>query len=141
VILDWEHRLYWVRRPVDWDGYDLVDDGHGLRIVYAQAGTASGPGAAIAEVLVLEGFDRVAVTLVARHLVGTYPDGLKTSENLMKVTSFMEVRLMDPLDDRELIDGATGKRPPRLDRDAPEDSRDGRILRAMDGRGCPVWLP
>jgi len=95
VILDWEHRLYWGRGPVNWDGYDLIDDGHGL-IVYAQAGTASGPGAAIAEVLVLEGFDSVAVPLVARHLVGTYPDGVKTSEKLMNVTSFIEVRLMDP---------------------------------------------
>jgi hypothetical protein len=35
----------------------------------------------------------------------------------------------------------TGKRPPRLDRDAQKDSRDCRILRAMDRQGCPVWLP
>ena len=141
MIPDWEHRLYWARRPVEWNGFDPADDGHGLRIVYAQAGTASGSGARIAEVLVVEDADKVAVTLVERHLDGAYPDGVEVGEKLARVTNFMEVRLMDRLGDRELIDGSTGKRPPRLDRDAPEDTRDRRILDVMERQGCPVWLP
>ena len=130
--------LHWVRSPIDWDAYDLGEDERMLRIHYTQAGTASGPGAAIAEVVVTEFGSTVAVTLFERDLQGTYPDGAIAGRKMAAVGGCLQVRLSDELGQRRVVDGTSGIEPRRLD---PADDGDRRFLEAAARGGCPVWQP
>ena len=105
---------------------------------YTQAGTGSGPGAAIAEVVVHETFSVVAITLFERELAGTYPDGAVAARALAAVPACIEVELEQPLGQRRVIDGSTGETARILDRGAREPSQDWIYLKVFE-RGCPLW--
>jgi hypothetical protein len=67
--------LSWMRSPIPWERHQDVPDRQALRIVYVQDGGFGQPGAAIAEVNVIETDEAVNVGLVERELAGTYPGG------------------------------------------------------------------
>jgi hypothetical protein len=135
---DDEGPLRWFRSPLDWTAYD--EEGSVLRVFFIQPGTGSGPGAAIAEVVVSECLDVVAVTLFERVLSGVLPDGSIAASSLAAVPGCLEIELDRPLAGRKLIDGSTGLAPRMRDRDASEPAEDWFYARAL-ARGCPRWMP
>ena len=136
--MDSEGPLRWFRSPLKWTAFD--EEGAVLRVFFSQAGTGSGPGAAIAEVIVSEGPDVVAITLFERVLTGVYPGGSVAASALAAVSGCLEIELDHPLAGRKLIDGSTGLSPRVRDRDAPEPEEDWFYGRALAG-GCPRWIP
>lgn len=125
-----------VRRAAEIAGFE-ADDGPParLRLRYATAGTAAGPNAPLAEVVVIEGLDVVSVSLLERVTWGVRPDGWEKGEKLAKVHRFVEVLLMSALGDRRVIDGSTGAAIPRLELSDPNPrTRYGEA-------GCPRWVP
>ena len=130
--------LSWVRTPLTWDAYAVGEDERLLQVHFVQAGSADGPGAAIAEVVVAEAGTVVAVTLFERELSGTYPDGGVAARLLAAVSGCLAVPRSRPLRQRRVIDGATGLAARRLEPSDPADA--GRLERAAR-RGCPVWQP
>ena len=111
------------------DGPDPV-----LRIGYRQAGTTFGPNNDLAEVVLSERGDVVAVALFERTVRGVYPDGTEASEKLMAVTSFVEIGLSRPLGNRAVIDATTGVHLEPLADDPALPPR-----RRYGPRGCPRW--
>jgi hypothetical protein len=133
-----EGTLRWIRSPVEWTAFD--EDGSVLRLFFVQAGSASGPGGAIAEVVLSEGPDQVAITLFERVLGGVHPDGSIAARSLAAVGGCLEIELDRPLAGRKLLDGATGLTPHKRDRDAREPEEDWFHARAL-AHGCPRWMP
>lgn len=130
--------LAWIRSACEWTEYAVSDDERLIQVHYTQAGTARGPGAAIAEVVVSEAGATVAISLFEREIVGTYPDGAEAGRALAAVSGCLTVRLHRPLSQRRVIDGSTGIVARRLD---PTSDRDRRRLAWAAERGCPIWEP
>ena len=133
--------LRWIRSPVEWELYEPVDGGRRLRVMYVQAGAGSTPGAAIAEVLLVESYDRVVVTLLERELAGTWPNGAGVGRTLAAVWGCLELELDLPLADRSIIDGFTGRRCRALDRqEAQVEGTDEWFAVHAADYGCPLWV-
>ena len=128
-ILD-EGPLRIERLPVELLAYD--DEGATIRL-FAEA-----PAESIAELVVSESDDIVAITLFERALVGFYPDGALNASAAVARFGCLELELR--LGGRKLIDGSTGTDLPLRDRNAPEAEHDWHLARVLR-RGCPRWIP
>ncbi len=135
---DEESGLLWRRAACEWAEYSATDDSRVIEVHYVQAGTAEGPGAAIAEVVVSEAGSTVSISLFEREVVGVYPDGAYAARALAAVRGCLGVRLRSPLSQRRVIDGTTGVPARRLD---PASGDDRRKLDWAARRGCPIWEP
>lgn len=135
---DDEPGLLWRRAACEWTEYSATDDSRVIEVHYVQAGTAGGPGAAIAEVVVSEAGSTVSISLFEREVTGVYPDGAYAARALAAVGGCLGVRLRSPLSQRRVIDGTTGLLARRLD---PTSSGDRRKLDWAAQRGCPIWEP
>ncbi len=133
-----EPGLLWRRAACGWGEFSATNDSDVIEVHYVQAGTAEGPGAAIAEVVVSEAGSTVSISLFERELVGVYPDGAGAARALAAVGGCLAVRLRSPLGQRRVIDGTTGLPARRLD---PSSGDDRRELDWAAQRGCPIWEP
>jgi hypothetical protein len=109
-----------------------------LRIIYVQAGGLGQPGAAIAEVNVIETAQAVKVELIERELAGTYPDGACAEREQEAVASCLEIQLATPLGDREVIDTTGSVARPAISTH-PEHAGANRDALTLVARGCPRW--
>lgn len=117
--------LRWVKTPIEWSTYaaDVARE-NTLRIHFGHSSSES-----LAEVVVVEGWETVSVTLINRLLTGTYPDGTMTGIKMDLRHSCVELDLDAPLAARNVIDGSTGRTGSPL---APED--------VNPAEPCPRWL-
>jgi len=93
-------------------------------IGYEIPGTSTSVEHPIAEIVVAESYPTVAVTLFRRVLVLDPDDGASDlAEVASALPSAVQIDLREPLGDRILVDGSTGRRGTRraevLDRPAP----------------------
>jgi hypothetical protein len=130
--------LSWRRSPIAWERYEDVTDRPAGRIIYVQAGGLGRPGAAIAEVNVIETAQAVSVELVERELVGTYPNCAGASREQEAVPGCLEIELETPLAGREVIDTTSGAVRPQISRSLEPSGPDREALSVI-ARGCPRW--
>jgi hypothetical protein len=130
--------LSWMRSPIPWERYQDVPDRRALQIIYVQEGGMGQPGAAIAEVNVIETAQAVSVELVERELAGTYPSGAGAGREQEAVLGCLEIQLAAPLGDREVIDTTGTIARPTISR-TPEPVGADRDALSLIARGCPRW--
>ena len=124
--------------PVDVEAFDVDAGGPGtVRLFFRPGGRDLWPGGDLAEVVVLEQHDRVAVALRRRVLVGDGPDDVVYGGELLVrgARTSLDVVLREPLGDRPVLDAASGREVPRVRRDAGGGPVDG------EEHGTPRWMP
>ena len=123
-----------VLRPLEWQAYDLLEEGRGIRVFYGHS-----PSEAVADLVLSESAEIVAITLFERSLEGVYPDGSVPAKSAVGTASCLEVRLDERVAERRIIDGSTGRATRLRALDAPEGTLD-RFFSAALERGCPRWI-
>lgn len=120
--------------PVEIEGA-AADAGEPLLRLFFRS-KAGQPGGNVAQVVVIEQWDRVAVALLKRVLTGDAPDGLcYGGETLLRgELTTIEIRLREPLGDRPVLDSSNGRLVPSVDLDEP-------AARAALAHGTPHWAP
>lgn len=120
--------------PVPIDAHDPEVGGRSVVRLFFQPGDhASAPEVDLAEVVVLETFERVSIGLVRRGVFGEAPDGVNYGESLLgRGYVSLDVTLAEPLGTRPLVDAWTGEVVRRLERrsDAPLHT---------ETVGTPLW--
>jgi hypothetical protein len=124
--------LRWIRSPIPWARYEVVNTRpSALRILFVQAGGFGQPGAAIAEVNIVESRERVEVELVEREFSGH-------DREQEAVPGCLEIQLDAPVGQREVFDTAAGvPRPALTDPPAPGYFHHEAIAGPV--RDCPRW--
>jgi hypothetical protein len=135
--------LEWQPQPVKLLRYDTVDgDDCALRIFFDLVGD-SPPGTSLSDVWTSEAYDRVAVTVIRRDLVGTSPDGAEHGHKLNNCLSCLQIPLRWPFGNEHVIDGSTGMAVTRLDRAPAFDPEQGDLDHHLGDlvriNGCPLW--
>lgn len=104
--------------PVPIDAHDPEVGGRSVVRLFFQPGDhASAPEVDLAEVVVLETFERVSIGLVRRGVFGEAPDGVNYGESLLgRGYVSLDVTLAEPLGTRPLVDAWTGEVVRRLER-------------------------
>jgi hypothetical protein len=120
--------------PVEIDAYDPEVGGPSVVRLFFQPGDhAAAPEVDLAEVVVLESWDRVSIALVRRGVTGEGPDGVNYGESLLRRAKVsLDVALAEPLGKRPLVDAWTGSAVRRVERrsDAPLHT---------EAVGTPLW--
>ena len=115
-------------------GFEAVEDTPpAIRVRYRHGGTAHGPSHDLAEVVVSDGPDVLAIALFERRRRGIVPSGGTLVSPLMGLTDFVEIPLARPVGRRKVIDGATGRTLERFELEETDERR------RYGRRGCPVW--
>ena len=121
---------YWV--PIE--AHDPEIGGPSVVRLYFQPGDrGAAPDVDIAEVVILETFERVSIGLVRRGVFGEGPDGVSYGESLNRRANVsLDVALDEPLGTRPLLDAWSGEVVPRVERrsDVPLPG---------DKVGTPLW--
>jgi hypothetical protein len=110
-----------------------VGGGSVVRLFFQPGDRAAAPEVDLAEVVILEAFDRVSIGLVRRGVTGEGPDGVNYGESLARRANVsLDVALDEPLGTRPLVDAWTGEVVPRVERrsDAPLHT---------ETVGTPLW--
>jgi hypothetical protein len=131
--------LCWFRSPIQWSRFEAVEDQAAVRVFYFQAGGSQGPAWNVSEVHVSESPREVEITLFERVLGGTFLDGAAAATTLAAVPGCMEIALSEPVADRRLVDGSTGKRALPLDR-AAGPGKDDWAAASASLQECPRWI-
>lgn len=122
--------------PVRLEAYDAPGAGENtVRLFFTPGPSESLPGGDLAGVVVLEAIDTVAIGLTRRLLVGDGPDNVEYGGELLiagRQTS-LDVDLREPLQNRALIDAATGERVGLIKRPAAD------VLMLAEEHGTPRW--
>jgi hypothetical protein len=120
--------------PVEIEAHDPEVGGRSVVRLYFQPGDrGAAPDVDIAEVVILETWDRVSIGLLRRGVTGEGPDGVGYGETLLRRANVsLNVALAEPLGTRPLVDAWTGEVVRRIERrsDAP--------LHA-ETVGTPLW--
>jgi hypothetical protein len=133
----------WLPSPVELLRYDAVDgDECALRIFFDLVGD-SPPGPSLSDVWTSESYERVAVTVIRRDLVGIRPDGAEHGLKLISCLSCLQIPLRWPFGNGQVIDGSTGLTVTRLDRapvfDPEQGDLDHHLGELVRTDGCPLW--
>jgi hypothetical protein len=120
--------------PVPIEAYDPeVGGGSVVRLFFQPGDHAAAPEVDLAEVVILETWERVSIGLVRRGVTGEGPDGVNYGESLMRRGNVsLDVALAEPLGTRPLVDAWTGTVVRRLER------RAGAPLHT-ETVGTPLW--
>jgi hypothetical protein len=104
--------------PVAIEAHDPEVGGDSVVRLFFQPGDlAAAPEVDLAEVVILETFDRVSIGLVRRGVTGEGPDGVNYGESLRRTSNVsLDVALAEPLGIRPLVDAWTGEVVPRVKR-------------------------
>ena len=104
-----------------------------VRLFFQPGDRAAAPDVDIAEVVVLESWDRVSIGLVRRGLTGEGPGGVMYGESLMRRQNVtLDLGLAEPLGTRTLLDAWTGHAVARVERPP-----DGPL--PAERAGTPLW--
>ena len=124
--------------PVAIEAYDVDLCGpETIRLFFTpRLGADPRPGNDLSDVVILEQWDRVAIGLVRRVLVGDGPDGtVYGGEPLISGKQVsLDVGLQHPLGTRPLIDASTGDTVARVERSSIQ-------ALAAEAKGTPRWIP
>src|SRR5215204_2456296 len=104
--------------PVPIEAYDSEVGGRSVVRLFFQPGDhAAAPEVDLAEVVILETWDRVSIGLVRRGVSGEGPDGVNYGESLLRRANVsLDVALAEPLGTRPLVDAWTGEVVRRVER-------------------------
>jgi hypothetical protein len=120
--------------PVPIEAHDPEVGGRSVVRLFFQPGDrGAAPDVDLAEVVILETWDRVSIGLVRRGVTGEGPDGVGYGETLARRANVsLDVALAEPLGTRPLVDAWTGEVVPRVKRrsDAPLHT---------EAVGTPLW--
>lgn len=109
--------------PVPIEAHDPeVGGGPVVRLFFQPGDRGAAPDVDLAEVVILETWDRVSIGLVRRGVTGEGPDGVNYGESLLRRANVsLDVALAEPLGTRPLVDAWTGEVVRRVERrpDAP----------------------
>jgi hypothetical protein len=126
-----------VPHPVAIEAHDVNIGGPStVRLFFTpRGGQDSRPDVGLADVLVLEQWDRVAIGLVRRIVRGDAPDGtVHGGEPLIRGAQVsVDVELREPLGTRPLIDASTGDTVPRVERTSAG-------FLPAEALGTPRWI-
>jgi hypothetical protein len=124
--------------PVAIEAHDVdVGGPETIRLFFTpRLGADPRPGNELSDVVILEQWDRVAMGLVRRVVVGDGPDGIVYGgEPLISGKQVsLDVGLQDPLGTRPLIDASTGDTVPRVERSSTQ-------ALPAEAKGTPRWIP
>ena len=120
--------------PVPIEAHDPdVGGGSVVRLFFQPGDRPEAPDVDIADVVVLETWERVSIGLVRRGVNGEGPDGVMYGESLLRRAQVtLDVELGEPLGTRPLVDAWTGEVVRRVER------RSGAPLPA-EVVGTPRW--
>ncbi len=120
--------------PVEIEAHDPeVGGGSVVRLFFQPGDRGGAPDVDLADVVILETFERVSIGLVRRGVTGEAPDGLSYGESLKRRANVsLDVPLAEPLGTRPLVDAWTGELVRRVERrpDAPLHT---------ETVGTPLW--
>jgi hypothetical protein len=120
--------------PVPIEAYDPEVGGRSVVRLFFQPGDhAAAPEVDLAEVVILETWERVSIGLVRRGVSGEGPDGVNYGESLLRRANVsLDVALAESLGTRPLVDAWSGAVVPRVQRrsDAPLHT---------ETVGTPLW--
>jgi hypothetical protein len=116
------------------DGHDPeVGEGAVVRLFFQPGDHGRAPYVDIADVVILEAWDRVSIGLVRRGLTGEGPDGLNYGESLhRRAPVSLDVPLDEPLGKRPLVDAWTGEVVRRVEPGS-------RVAWSTETVGTPLW--
>ena len=97
--------------PVAIEAHDPeVGGGSVVRLFFQPGDRGAAPDVDLAEVVILETWERVSIGLVRRGVTGEGPDGIMYGESLLRRASVsLDVALAEPLGTRPLVDAWTGE--------------------------------
>jgi hypothetical protein len=120
--------------PVPIEAHDPeVGGGSVVRLFFQPGDRDAAPDVDLADVVILETWDRVSIGLVRRGVTGEGPDGVNYGESLARRANVsLDVALAEPLGTRPLVDAWTGEVVRRVERrsDAPLHT---------ETVGTPLW--
>jgi hypothetical protein len=120
--------------PVPIEAHDPeVGGGSVVRLFFQPGDRGAAPDVDLADVVILETWDRVSIGLVRRGVTGEGPDGVNYGESLARRANVsLDVALAEPLGTRPLVDAWTGEVVRRTERrsDAPSHT---------ETVGTPLW--
>ena len=124
--------------PVAIEAYDVGLAGpETIRLFFTpRPGGDPRPGNELSDIVLLEQWDRVAIGLVRRVVVGDGPDGTcHGAEPLIRgIQVSLDVGLQRPLGSRPLFDASTGDAVPRVERSSADPL-------PAEAKGTPRWIP
>lgn len=114
--------------PVEIEAHDPeVGEGSVVRLFFQPGDRGAAPEVDIADVVILETWERVSIGLVRRGVTGEGPDGVNYGETLARRANVaLDVALAEPLGTRPLVDAWTGEVVHRVER-------------RSDTVGTPLW--
>lgn len=100
-----------VAYPVPIEAHDPeVGGGSVVRFFFQPGDRGATPDVDLADVVILETWDRVSIGLVRRGVTGEGPDGVNYGESLLRRANVsLDVALAEPLGRRSLVDAWTGE--------------------------------
>lgn len=104
-----------------------------VRLFFQPGDRGAAPDVDIAEVVILETWERVSIGLVRRGVTGEGPDGVSYGETLARRANVsLDVALAEPLGTRSLLDAWTGEVVPRVERRSD-------VPLPTEKVGTPLW--
>jgi hypothetical protein len=123
-----------VPNPVPIEAHDPeVGGGSVVRLFFQPGDRGGAPDVDLAEVVILETWDRVSIGLVRRGVTGEGPDGVNYGESLLRRANVsLDVALAEPLGTRPLVDAWTGEVVRRVERRSDSPLHTETV-------GTPLW--
>jgi hypothetical protein len=119
--------------PVPIDAHDPQVGGSVVRLFFQPGDRGRAPYVDVADVVILEAWDRVSIGLVRRVLAGEGPGGLNYGDSLArKAPVSLDVALDEPLGERMLVDAWTGEVVRRIEPGS-------RVAWSTETVGTPLW--
>jgi hypothetical protein len=120
--------------PVPIEAHDPeAGGGSVVRLFFQPGDRAAAPDVDLADVVILETWDRVSIGLVRRGVTGEGPDGVNYGESLRRRANVsLDVALAEPLGPRPLVDAWTGAVVRRVERGSDDLSHTETV-------GTPLW--
>jgi hypothetical protein len=103
--------LEFVPYPVPIEAHDPeAGGGSVVRLFFQPGDRGAAPDVDLADVVLLEPWDRVSIGLVRRGVTGEGPDGVNYGESLLRRANVsLDVALAEPLETRPLVHAWTGE--------------------------------